>query len=269
MDINDYFSKLNYDEIKRKINEFDNLKFENHNDNELLKRITDIFTVDNQFCNPIYTIEVPTSECYCRIRKNYDYLEAYLKNKKFDQYCIYGKPNPNIGRMNNAGENGLYLSKKLKTAIAECRVKKGEIFTCGVFKFDEPLKILLTFVSNKYYDVDKIHENKAEILNNFLYKYLTKKNEDNNIEVYRITNLFNKIFLEYIENDGYLYTSSVDNSYNLFVKENSIFKCKLNYIFVGRYVEKGIQIMEFLKIKDGKIIPEDVLEKDEILAKLM
>ena len=45
-----------------------------------------------------------------------------------------------------------------------------------------------------------------------------------------------------------IYTS-VDDSYNLFLKENSISKCSLAYIFVGKYVEQNVQIMEFIKIE--------------------
>ena len=37
-----------------------------------------------------------------------------------------------------------------------------------------------------------------------------------------------------------LYFSSVDDSYNLFLKENSISKCSLAYIFVGKYVEQNV-----------------------------
>lgn len=85
MNINEYFSKLSYKEIMTKINNFDNLNFEDYTNNELLKKIIDIFAVDNKFNNPIYTIEVPTNEYYCRIRKNYDFVEEYSKNKKFDQ----------------------------------------------------------------------------------------------------------------------------------------------------------------------------------------
>ena len=269
MNINEYFSKLSYKEIMTKINNFDNLKFEDYTDNELLKKIIDIFAVDNKFNNPIYTIEVPTNEYYCRIRKNYDFVEEYLKNKKFDQNCIFGNPNPNIGRMNKQGENGLYLSKKLRTAIKECRVKKNQIFTCGIFKFNEPLNLMLTYVKNKYYELDKKYERTAKLLNDFLYKYLTMENYDNDIQIYRITNLFNQLFLDYLKKDGYLYFSSVDDSYNLFLKENSISKCSLAYIFVGKYVEQNVQIMEFIKIENGNLVPKDVLEKNEILSKLI
>lgn len=45
-----------------------------------------------------------------------------------------------------------------------------------------------------------------------------------------------------------IYTS-VDDSYNLFLKENSISKCSLAYIFVGKYVKQNVQIMEFIKIE--------------------
>lgn len=67
--------------------------------------------------------------------------------------------------------------------------------------------------------------------------------------------------------------SSVDDSYNLFLKENSISKCSLAYIFVGKYVEQNVQInvqiMEFIKIENGNLVPKDVLEKNEILSKLI
>ena len=51
-----------------------------------------------------------------------------------------------------------------------------------------------------------------------------------------------------------LYFSSVDDSYNLFLKENSISKCSLAYIFVGKYVEQNVQIMEFIKIDSPKML---------------
>ena len=66
-----------------------------------------------------------------------------------------------------------------------------------------------------------------------------------------------------------LYFSSVDDSYNLFLKENSISKCSLAYIFVGKYAEQNVQIMEFIKIENGNLVPKDVLEKNEILSKLI
>ena len=66
-----------------------------------------------------------------------------------------------------------------------------------------------------------------------------------------------------------LYFSSVDDSYNLFFFFFSISKCSLAYIFVGKYVEQNVQIMEFIKIENGNLVPKDVLEKNEILSKLI
>jgi murein L,D-transpeptidase YafK len=179
-------------------------------------------------------------------------------------------PNPKMGRLNIDNEKGLYLAKKLGTAIKECDIKNGDTFSVAIFKPKVELSILSTYVENKYGDIIGENKEKADLINNFVKTYLIKSENGNNSNIYRVTNIIAKIFYKLFNSDGLLYFSSKDDkNFNLFINEKSIQKLEMKYVFNCKK-DKKIIFDQFVEIEDNKIVPKEISdnEKNEILRKV-
>lgn len=269
MSAEEYLSSINISELKENIENFKKLDFENISDFEIENAFIKILAVDNKISNPIFTLTIPKNEYFCRIRNNYNYIDDFIKEKRFKIENLLNNPNAKMGRLNIENEKSLYLSKNLGTAIKECNVKDGDIFTVTVFQPSIDLSIISTYIENKFGNVSEKNQEKADLINHFIRDCLIKQ-ESENKNIYRVTNIIAKILYKICESDGLLYFSSKDNkNFNLIINEKSINKLDVRYVFNCKK-EENIIFGQFVEIKDKQIIPNDISdeEKNEILKKI-
>lgn len=235
-----------YDELLKKINEFLSLDFQEITDKEIELKLYEII---NTISNPVLIVELPTNESYCRIRNDYNYLE----DNKFDIKEILGNPKAPLARMNLENERGLYLSNKLETAMLECEVKENDIFTTAIFTPKEPMHVIVTSVTGKYYNDTTKTNIISELISKFIFECLTMPS-DKTKDTYRITNALLKILYKSFKADGLLYYSSKKkNDYNLFINNESVYKLNVDYIFTCKK-GKRIKLLEVNKVINNKEI---------------
>ena len=254
-------------ELLTKINTFLNNDFSELSDAEIEKDLTSILNINN-ISNPIVIIEIPTTEYYCRIRNDYNYKKEFLKEKKFNINNVLGNPDAPLARMNLEHEQGLYLSNMFETAILECDIKENDEFTTTIFSPKEPLNVIVTSVTGKYYDGVNQTNKISEVLSKFIFECLTMPS-DKNKDTYRITNALLKILYKSFKVDGLLYYSSKKKiDFNLFINKDSVNKLKLNYIFTCQYQEKPI-ITAYDRVDENNQLVSDLTSQDltEILKK--
>ena len=229
-----------YDDLLKKINDFLNLDFQNVLDKEIESRLYEII---NTVSNPVLIVELPANESYCRIRNDYNYLD----DNKFDIKEILGNPKAPLARMNIENERGLYLSNKIEPAMLECDVNENDIFTTAIFTPKEPMSVIVTSVTGKYYN-DTTQTNKiSELISKFIFECLTMPS-DKTKDTYRITNSLLKILYKAFKADGLLYYSSKKkDDYNLFINNESVYKLNVDYIFTCKK-EKKLKIIEANKV---------------------
>lgn len=270
MNVEEYIDILNFDSIQQKINLFEKSNFLKLTDIEIERKIIDIFFIGDKMFNPTYIITIPENSIYCKIRK-FDYVQNILDNKKFDINEVLANPNPKLGRMNLNNEKGLYLAKNIKTALLESNIKNEDIFTLTIFDIKQSIDVLGSYISNRYGNLTEERNKKANLINDFLYKYL-KLPSSSNENIYRITNIIKKIFFNY-PCDGIFYLSSkIENNFNIFLNYNSLSKVEPIAIVKCIYRDNKVEIFPdyFLKIKNNSVVPKivPIEEQNELLNKL-
>ena len=259
----EYFEKLDYNKIKKQIYEFDNLNFNDISDLEIENKILDIITVDNKKYINSYLVEIPKGEIFYRIRRNYNFTKDIDKNNEIDILNFLGKPYPDIGRMNKKGEEGIYFSSNLETAMLECNIKNDDVFSLAIFENNQKIDLLAAFINNKYEkELSDENRKKAEMLNSFIYKYLLKQSKgDKNI--YRITNVLKKIFSEVLQRDGTIYVSAKNKKdFNSHINKKFSYKLDLKYVFLVNKKNDNLKNLKTIKVIDNKKVSYAFEEKE-------
>lgn len=256
-------NELSIEELLEKIKKFKQLDFSDLTNNDIEKKIIDILGTKNIKENPIQIVKLPTSEHYFRVRNEYNYIDDYKKENKFDINNLLGNPKAPLARMNVKNEQGLYLSNKFETAMLECNIKKQDTFSVAIFIPKEPLNVIATSISNKNIN----STSKKEIIKNFIYDCLTMP-VDKEKNIYRITNTLLKILYKSYNADGLLYYSSKRrNDFNLFINKKSVEKLQLKYVFTCKS-ENSLIITNINRVDDNELF-EDVTEEEikDVLSK--
>ncbi len=269
MNVEEYFNLIDIKKLKKSIASFNKLDLKSMSDKDIEKAFIKIIAVNNKIISPTYFLTIPEDELFCRVRNNYDYVDDYIMTKKFNITNLLNNPNPKIGRLNKDMERGLYLSNNLNTAIKECNINDGDVFTVAVFKPKNKLSIISTYISNKYGDISEANKEKAHLLNKFI-KDLLIETENNNSDIYRITNIIAKVLYKQFVADGLLFFSSKnDKDFNLFIYNESINNLEIKYIFNCKKDNKII-FGQFVEVNNNKIVPSEISDniKNEILHKI-
>ena len=269
MNTEEYLSAMDINKLKENIEQFNTLNLTTATDLEIEKAIINILAVDNKINSPTYFLTIQENQYFCRVRNHYDYLDDFIKTRKFNIENLLNNPKPKIGRLNIENEKCLYLSNNLGTAIKECNIQNGDIFTVAIFQPKIDLSIISTYIENKFGKNSQEDQEKANLINNFIKNCLLKS-ENGNTNVYRVTNIIAGILYKLFESDGLLYFSAKDNkNFNLLINEKSINKLEVKYVFNCKK-EKNIIFGQFIEIQDNQIIPRDISDesKNEILKKI-
>lgn len=253
------------EELLNKINNFLNQDISKLTNNEIENYLTDILHIDN-VNNPIVTAKLTNNEHYYRIRNEYNYKENYIKEKNFNINNVLGNPNAPLARMNFEHEQGLYLSNKFETAVLECDIKENDKFTGTIFSPKEPMNVIVTSVTGKYYDGIAQATKISELLSKFIFECLTRPS-DKSKNTYRLTNTLLKILYKSFKADGLLYYSSKKKyDFNLFINKESVNKLELKYIFTCIQKDKPI-ITDCNKVINNKLLDINKEEMESLIKK--
>jgi len=246
--IGEFLDKVEIEIMNKKIQEFNSMDFRDISSRKIQEKLFEIICVEDTNSGlfsvfPYYFIEVPKGERLFRVRKFDAFKELY--NKNLTPNDLWNNPKSPIGRMNLEGEPVLYLCMNSpETACHEAKVENNETFTLIVFTVIEDISLTAVYAQNRYDgNLNDLQQEKADILNNFLYEKLCMDIAADNSYFYKITNSIKYIFANYekTECDGCLYPSAITrSSVNLCLKyPNFKSKLKIDGFIRGEKTDKA------------------------------
>ena len=88
MNTEEYLSAIDINKLKENIEQFNTLNLTTATDLEIEKAIINILAVDNKINSPTYFLTIQENQYFCRVRNHYDYLDDFIKTKKFNTFTI-------------------------------------------------------------------------------------------------------------------------------------------------------------------------------------
>ena len=207
--------------VRQKINDFYNMDFANVTPLTIQKSLFEIFCIKTSdgrvginfpHCQSV----IPKGEKFYRIWRGYDFYKA-LTEKSFRFSDLWNNPTAPINRMNKEGEPALYLClRSPETALFETGVKNDDIFTLFIYSAKEEIKVIEIYLGNRWSTGDGLNveqQEKANLLNDFLFRELCRDVDENSKYLYKITNSIKHIFSndKLYDCDGVRYISAANS----------------------------------------------------------